>query len=693
MSEREFENYLALMARLLQLRGGQREAIARELRDHMEARLDALLAQGISRDEAVRIALEEFGDAAGLAGEFIQVARFRKKRWIMRAGIGSVTAAAAMIMAVMAMWPEQQGPLSTPTAVAQDGGQEETEGEAQGEQRASHTGNRVTEDAARNAKVMEALSEPATIELFDTPLSEAISFLERQLDVDIFIDKRALEDAAIPTDVPVTLAMNGHPAELLLELMLRELRLAYVVRSGLIIVTTPDVAEEMLEVRVYDVGDLIAGYPGGYGMGGMGMGGMRMGGGMFSVPSDEAGGSEETSLEAQVAQVHAEACAHCHQVDDAHANLHRIPIHFTQLQATQVQGSPAASSGLNAPGGIGRGSTGTGQPHVQLAPEAAAMRDLIELVTTVVDVDSWQENGGLGTIRAYRSALVIAQTEPVHRKVQDLLDGLRAVVQKNQNLTGGAATAIPGSQPPAGAASSRPGGYRPPGAGALTPSTGPAPQGLPGARNPSTGPAPQGVPGAESPFGGNPFGDAPIGPNKPNAPRPAGDPAAPKEPFEGENPFGDSNRPGAEAPASDAAADPFSAPASVNAPSTPRSADTPAASNPFGAADDPFALPGDAAAAGSDDEENNDPFAIPSGSNSEAPAADDPFGFSGGPDAESPSEPETADFDALIELITRTVKVDSGWSDSRYFEPNVSVTRAGNGEAETGVPVPTESNP
>ena len=67
MSDHEFNNYLTLLAGLLRLGEKQRQAIAEELRTHLEDRLEELLARGLSRDEAIRQALSEFGDAAGLA--------------------------------------------------------------------------------------------------------------------------------------------------------------------------------------------------------------------------------------------------------------------------------------------------------------------------------------------------------------------------------------------------------------------------------------------------------------------------------------------------------------------------------------------------------------------------------------------------------------------------------------------------
>ena len=109
MSEKEFELYLSLLSRFLRLTPGQREEIADELRDHLQHRLDELTAEGFSREDAVHRALEEFGDAAELATHFADLARRRRRRFLMRCTLGSIGAAAAVIFIAFAMWPPMPG--------------------------------------------------------------------------------------------------------------------------------------------------------------------------------------------------------------------------------------------------------------------------------------------------------------------------------------------------------------------------------------------------------------------------------------------------------------------------------------------------------------------------------------------------------------------------------------------------------
>ena len=115
MSEQEFEVYLRLIARLLRLSDAQREAISDEMRDHMEARLDELMESGMGREEAIHAAIDEFGDAAGLADEFTRVTRYHKlRRRIMRTSIGALSAAAAIALTFLFMLPQNRPGVSGP---------------------------------------------------------------------------------------------------------------------------------------------------------------------------------------------------------------------------------------------------------------------------------------------------------------------------------------------------------------------------------------------------------------------------------------------------------------------------------------------------------------------------------------------------------------------------------------------------
>ena len=61
MPEQDFELYLSLLSRFLRLQPAQRDEVADELRDHLDQRLEELAARGLSREQAIHKALEEFG--------------------------------------------------------------------------------------------------------------------------------------------------------------------------------------------------------------------------------------------------------------------------------------------------------------------------------------------------------------------------------------------------------------------------------------------------------------------------------------------------------------------------------------------------------------------------------------------------------------------------------------------------------
>jgi RND family efflux transporter MFP subunit len=120
MSEQEFELYLKLLSRCLKLTAAQRDQIADELRDHLEQRLEELARAGVPREKAVFQALDEFGDAAVLAGEFATIARLKRRRFLMRLSFGSVAALAVAILIAFAFWPGNRAVHGPALVVAQE---------------------------------------------------------------------------------------------------------------------------------------------------------------------------------------------------------------------------------------------------------------------------------------------------------------------------------------------------------------------------------------------------------------------------------------------------------------------------------------------------------------------------------------------------------------------------------------------
>ncbi|MEM7784181.1 MAG: permease prefix domain 1-containing protein, partial [Planctomycetota bacterium] len=168
MSESEFENYVAIISKLLQLQRSEEELIAEELQDHLQLRVRDLECDGMTKPEAVRKALEEFGDAAVMAKNFQAVLKLKKKRWMMRFATFSVLGTFFLAVLAMAIWPEDARFGAPSQAVAT----QETDGEAgiadDPGTEASFESNLLSETTKRNMATEAKLEETVAIKFVDT---------------------------------------------------------------------------------------------------------------------------------------------------------------------------------------------------------------------------------------------------------------------------------------------------------------------------------------------------------------------------------------------------------------------------------------------------------------------------------------------------------------------------------------------
>jgi hypothetical protein len=251
MSDREFENYLALLSGMLRLRRTQRESISGELRDHLIEHVAHLEASGSTHEEAVRRALEEFGDAAALAANFSALVGMRRRRLIMRCTIGTTVVMTGLVVAMLAFRPEVR---DDPNVV-----QAQAESEPRAEKQIDAVKKKAgppLRDADQRTRL--ALKQPTRVEFTETPLGIALETLCEQHGVQHYIDKRSLVDLHLTQDEPITFNLKDVPFDMVLDLILRELRLGYRVRNGVIVIASEEVVQSQTEVRVYRVPDGMA---------------------------------------------------------------------------------------------------------------------------------------------------------------------------------------------------------------------------------------------------------------------------------------------------------------------------------------------------------------------------------------------------------------------------------------------------
>ena len=386
MPEHDFELYLSLLSRFLRLKPAQRDEIADELRDHLEERLQELSARGLSHDEAIKAALDEFGDAAELAHHFTHVAHIRRRRKIMRYTVGTVAALAVSLLVATAFWPESpQAPVPV-RAVAQGFG---------GGSAAQHkpVGISVaTEDSDKAVVEVKLAKRMGEIDFLDLPLEDAVHVLSERIEVDILFSRGELAEEGVALDQPVTLKVHraNLTARAALDLLLEPVKLSYTIRDGLIMVTTMSQANQIL---VYNVRDLIQPPSGDSGVGTMGaptMSGARRGM-MRGMPS---------------------------------------------MMGPAAAPGGAAGPAAGAPGMMGGMGGGFGGPIVRHT------ESLADVIATTIDPDSWDSQGGNGSVVQYHDLLIVKNSQTVHGKIKALLEMMRVTARSEPGAV--APAGVPG---------------------------------------------------------------------------------------------------------------------------------------------------------------------------------------------------------------------------------------------------------
>ncbi len=249
----------------------------------------------------------------------------------------------------------------------------------------------ILSNSERN--ILLELDKPTSIEFVEEPLADVVNDLKDQHGIEIQLDDRALDDAGIPRDTPITLPrMNNLPLRSVLGLLRRKYGVHYLVQADMLLITSKDVAEseENLVRMVYPVGDLVT-----------------------DADDDTDYGSVVKAIVTTI--------------DASTWRTYPRPSHMARPQANPVapaapQAAPSVGPQTEVPhsgtlhqvtggfGGMGGGMMGTGTGGIGLiadSPGGAA--------------------GGPGTVVVVESSqsLVIAQTREVHEKVRDLLKSLR----------------------------------------------------------------------------------------------------------------------------------------------------------------------------------------------------------------------------------------------------------------------------
>ncbi|HEV3340101.1 MAG TPA: hypothetical protein VG125_07080 [Pirellulales bacterium] len=136
----------------------------------------------------------------------------------------------------------------------------------------------LTQHGPNEAKILSALDDKTDLDFAEQPLTDVIEYLQTRHEINIQLDQKALSDAGVGSDTPISRNIKGITLRSALKLLLAELDLTYVIKNEVLMITSKTEAENLLSMRVYPVADLVI------------PPGPRLGGGMFNVQDDEAGG-------------------------------------------------------------------------------------------------------------------------------------------------------------------------------------------------------------------------------------------------------------------------------------------------------------------------------------------------------------------------------------------------------------------
>ena len=250
-------------------------------------------------------------------------------------------------------------------------------------------------------EIQKSLKKHVDVNFNETPLSVVVDTLGRMAGINVHLDRRGMVAEGVTSDTPVTIALS-QPVSLqsALNLILEELRLSYVIRNEVLLITSEQTRDTDVYQEVYNVADLVIGIP-------------------SFVPGSEMG------LPAAIRNAHNRIGAN--MVPGAGTAL---PLTIAADTNKGGTGNSSILAQMGATGMIPGVSQNSPRNGVNVGAGGAAMADfesLIELITTTIAPDSWEEVGGAGTIQEFRGnlSLVISQTQEVHEEIADLLEQLR----------------------------------------------------------------------------------------------------------------------------------------------------------------------------------------------------------------------------------------------------------------------------
>ncbi len=244
----------------------------------------------------------------------------------------------------------------------------------------------------RELEIQRKLSTPVTVDFNNTSARDTVKWLHDYLKMNIVMDSpEMLKADGINPDAPISLKVEAVPLKSVLNLILKQARMTYIISDDVLQVVSEKKAQGRLKQVIYPVADLV-------------------------VPIDSYTVPNTMSLEKMLAK-------------SVERQTRPEGMKTTGTSSSLPNGQPAIQTTMSTTGGANPmplSAHSQEQTSVSLAKNT--IEDvLIKLITNTVAPNSWSDVGGAGQIQYYPlgMAMVVNQFEDIQEQIADLLDQLR----------------------------------------------------------------------------------------------------------------------------------------------------------------------------------------------------------------------------------------------------------------------------
>ena len=326
----------------------------------------------------------------------------------MRLANISVVGCFFVAMMVMEMWPENSGLGGPERALAKI--------QDQPLQEPAAALSVASQDTSLSAAAEEAMKLVLSFDLAEQSFSDVIEQLEKKTGLNIVLTSSAMDDS-LTGKQPITFQINAMPLNKALALMLESHNAAYVISGGVVKIISLDDAldPKFHRIKMFDCRKLLSSLPE---TSPSGLASPNaLGNGLIEGGANESGvgGVRKSGVEGNRA-----------------GGMFAIQPAPPQLAALQ-----SASSGLRQDS-VGSDTKLLEQKLSQLVAMVQAQaraekrqvkpsseHTLLDLVTTMVSPDSWEQTMGSGRIRLVNGILVVSQTESTLLEISSFLTDLK----------------------------------------------------------------------------------------------------------------------------------------------------------------------------------------------------------------------------------------------------------------------------